>query len=60
MDPITVVIIALWAFNFGAGLMFLAHKLDKWNTKLDEMVEALQGLDLSADWAENIKDESGE
>lgn len=60
MDPITVTIIAIWAFNVGAGLGILAGKLEKYNEKLDEINAAFDKMDLSADWAENIREESGD
>lgn len=60
MDPITWTIIAIWAFNAGAGLGILAAKLEKWNQQLDEINAAFDKMDLSASWAENIRDESGD
>lgn len=46
MDPVTVTIIALWAFNIGAGTMFLAGKIEKYNKMLDEINENFAKMDL--------------
>lgn len=46
MDPITATIIAIWAFNAGAGLMLVAKKLEVWNQQLDEINAAFDKMDL--------------